>query len=142
MPETTLMNYTQLLQRLKFNLEGAKSAIESGECKTAEELDALKSYIDGLVDTVRKFQIAKEVYEKVVRTKEDVFKAMSITCYGNLGYCCGLSKQCSWRDACRQALRIDDRTYIEIKDNTIWQLLECADNKKKKTEPNGNRESY
>jgi len=131
MSEMTLMNYTQLLQRLKFNMEGAKSAIESGEYKSAEELDALKAYIDGLVDTVRKFQIAKEVYEKEVRTNEDIFKAMSITCYGNLGYCCGLSKECPWRDACRQALRIDDKAYVDIKENVIWQLLERANKRRK-----------
>ena len=126
MPEINLTNYTQLLQRLKFNLEGAKSAIESGEHKSAEELEALKAYINGLVDTVRKLQIAKEVHDKETLTNEDIYKAMSITCYGNLGYCCGLSKECPWRDTCRQALRIDDKTYVEIKENVIWQLLERA----------------
>lgn len=131
MPEMSLKNYTALLQRLKFNLEGARSAIESGECKSAEELEALKTYVSGLVDTVRKYQIAKEVYDKETLTKEDIYKAMSITCYGNLGYCCGLSKDCPWRDACRQALRIDDQTYVDIKENLIWQLMERASNREK-----------
>jgi hypothetical protein len=124
MPELTLMNYTQLLQRLKFNLDGAKSAIESGEYESVEELEGLNAYIKGLIDAIRKFQIAKELYDKDTLTNEDIYKAMSITCYGNLGYCCGLAKECLWRDACRQVLHIDDKTYVEIKENVIWQMLE------------------
>jgi hypothetical protein len=128
MPELSVVNYTRLLQRLKFNLDGARSVIESGEYGSAEELEALKVYIKELVEAVRKFQIAKEIYDKEKLTSEDIYKAMSITCYGDLGYCCGLSKGCPWRDACRQALHIDDETYLKIKQNVIWQMLEATTN--------------
>jgi hypothetical protein len=29
-----------------------------------------------------------------------------------------------WRDACRQALRIDDETYVEVKEAVIRHMLE------------------
>ena len=48
---------------------------------------------------------------------------MSITCFGDIGYCCGLTKACVWRDACRQALRIDDETYIAVKEAVIRHML-------------------
>jgi len=57
-------------------------------------------------------------------TKEDVLNAMSITCYGNLAYCCGLEKACPWRDMARAALRIDDETF-KSKENWIWNILKA-----------------
>lgn len=48
---------------------------------------------------------------------------MSITCYENIGYCCGLSKPCIWRDSCRQVLGIDDETYVQVKkEDEIWLI--------------------
>ena len=73
------------------------------------------------------------VQEKVMPTAEkmmkgekpsriDVLNAMSITCFGNLAYCCGLQKACPWRDMARAALRIDDETF-KSKENWIWSVL-------------------
>jgi len=55
-------------------------------------------------------------------SREEVLKAMSITCFGNLAYCCGLEKKCPWRDMARAALRIDDETF-KSKENWIWNVL-------------------
>jgi hypothetical protein len=121
-----LVNFDQLIKRLQFNLEGTESAIELVEYKSTEELEALEGYINELKDTIRKLEIAKEVAHKEMPTEDDVYQLMGITCYGNIGYCCALAKDCLWRDSCRQALGIDNETYVGIKEAVIWQLLERA----------------
>ena len=72
---------------------------------------------------VTKLESLKEIDQKVKRTKTDVKKAMSITCYKNIGYCCGLAKDCIMRDSCRQALEIDDETYVRVKEKVIWEMV-------------------
>lgn len=126
MAELALVNFDQLIKRLQFNLGSAKSAIELGEYKSTEELEALEGYVRELEDTIRKLEIAKEVAHKEMPTEDDIHHLMSITCYGDIGYCCGLTKDCLWRDSCRQALGIDDKTYVDVKKTVIWQLLEHA----------------
>ncbi len=124
MAELALVNFDRLIKRLQFNLQSAMSAVEPGEYKSAEGLEALESYINELKETIRKLEIAKEVAQKAMPTDEDVCRVMGITCYGNIGYCCGLAKECLWRDSCRQSLGIDDKNYVDIKESVIWQLLE------------------
>ena len=125
MAELALVNFDQLIKRLRFNLESAKSALEPQpeESKSSEDLEALRKYVHDMEDTVRKLEIANEVAQKEMPTDEDIRRVMGITCYGNIGYCCGLAKECIWRDSCRQALGIDDETYASIKEAVIWQLL-------------------
>jgi len=130
MAELALVNLDQIIKRLQFNLEGAKVALEPqpgeskpGESRSPEDLEVLRKYVHEMEDTVRKLEIAKEIAQKETPTDEDIHRLMGITCYGNLGYCCGLAKECIWRDSCRQALGIDDDTYANIKEAVIWQLL-------------------
>lgn len=54
-------------------------------------------------------------------SSDDLIKAMNITCYGNLMYCCGLSKNCIWRDAARAALHMGDSLYT-AKEKMIFDL--------------------
>ncbi len=72
---------------------------------------------------VTKLESLKEIDQKVRKTKADVKKAMSVTCYKNIGYCCGLAKDCIMRDSCRQALGIDDETYVRVKEKVIWEMI-------------------
>lgn len=65
----------------------------------------------------------KEIERKITKTKADVKKAMSVTFYKNIGYCCGLAKDCIMRDSCRQALGVDDETYIKAKEKVVWEML-------------------
>ena len=130
MTQLALVNFDQIIKRLRFNLEGAKAALEPqpGESKleesrSPEDLEVLRKYVHEMEDTVRKLEIASEVAQKEMPTDEDIRRVMGITCYGNIGYCCGLTKECIWRDSCRQALGIDDETYASIKEAVIWQLL-------------------
>ena len=119
-----LVNFDQLIGRLRFNLESAKSAIKHGEAESLEDCEALQDYVDKLEESIYKLEIAKEISQKERLDEEDIRRAMSITCYGNIGYCCGLTKVCLWRDSCRQALGIDDKTYVEVKEAVIQDMLE------------------
>ena len=121
---TALLNFDQMIDRLKFNLESARSAIEHGECQDPQDCEALRDYADKIEESIHKLEVARQISQKNRLDEEDVGKAMSITCFGDIGYCCGLTKACVWRDACRQALRIDDETYIAVKEAVIRHMLE------------------
>jgi len=73
--------------------------------------------------SVSKLKLLKGIEQKQQKSGEDVIQAMSVTCYGDIGYCCGLSDNCVWRDCCRQALGIDDQTYVQVKQKVVWQML-------------------
>jgi hypothetical protein len=121
---TALLNFDQMIGRLKFNLEGARSAIEHGECQDPQDYESLRDYADKIEESIHKLEVARQISQKNRLDEEDIGRAMSITCFRNIGYCCGLTKACVWRDACRQALRIDDETYIEVKEAVIQHMLE------------------
>lgn len=121
---TALVNFDQLIGRLKFNLASAKSAIESDELKSPENHEALLDYVNKLEESIHKLEVARDISQKERLDEQDVKRAMSITCYGDIGYCCALTKDCVWRDSCRQALSIDDDTYVEVKKEVIRQMLE------------------
>ena len=72
---------------------------------------------------VTKLESLREIEQKERKTKTDIKKVMSITCYKNIGYCCGLAKDCIMRDGCRQALGIDDENYIKFKEKVIWEMI-------------------
>jgi len=129
MTDARPISFSQLIKRSRFNLESAKNAVRFGENEQSD-VEALEIYIQNLEGDIRKLEIAQEVEQKQVPTQEDIVKVMGITCYANLGYCCGLDKVCIWRDSCRQALGISDRNYAEVKEATIWQMLSKADKKK------------
>lgn len=105
---STIVDFDRLIQKMEKNLKRVKSQ------ERREELE----------DYIQRLRLSKEVAEKELLTEEDIKKAMSVTCYENIGYCCGLSKPCIWRDSCRQALGIDDETYVEVKEAVIWEILE------------------
>lgn len=121
---TALVNFDQLIERLKFNLASAKSAIESEELKCPENYEALQDYVNKLEESIHKLEVARKISQKARLDEQDVKRAMGITCFGDIGYCCGLTKECVWRDSCRQALKIDDDTYVEVKEAVIRQMLE------------------
>ena len=120
---TALLNFDQMIGRLKFNLEGARSAIEHGECQDPQDYESLRDYADKIEESIHKLEVARQISQKNRLDEEDIGRAMSITCFGNIGYCCGLNEACVWRDACRQALRIDDGTYIAVKEAVIRHML-------------------
>jgi predicted metal-binding transcription factor (methanogenesis marker protein 9) len=61
-------------------------------------------------------------------TQRDVVNASAITCYGSLAYCCGLSKECIWRDAARAALHVTDPQFT-TKEDVMWVIIEHSGRK-------------
>jgi predicted metal-binding transcription factor (methanogenesis marker protein 9) len=112
-----LVDFDQLIAKLQKNLKRAKSTGKR------EQLE----------DYIRKLEICQQISEKEMVTEEDVTKAMSVTCYQNIGYCCGLEKPCLWRDSCRQALGIDDEVYVEVKEAVVWEILQRLSKKETRT---------
>ena len=55
----------------------------------------------------------------VVLTKEDIENAQKITCYNSLGFCCGLEKECVFRDSARATLDVTDE---EFNSKREWAL--------------------
>jgi len=107
MEKLSIMNFDEVILELK------EAISEEADEKEQRRLQRLASKLD----------LLKQIEEKVGKTKTDIKKAMSITCYKNIGYCCGLAKNCFMRDSCRQALGIDDETYINVKEKMIWEMM-------------------
>ena len=107
MKKLGIMNFDEVI------LEVKEAISEEEDEREQRRLQRLASKLD----------LLKQIEQKVRKTKTDVKKAMSITCYKNIGYCCGLAKDCIMRDGCRQALGIDDENYIKVKENVIWEMI-------------------
>jgi len=108
MEKLDVMNFDEVILELK-------------EVISEEEDDKERRRLQRLVT---KLEALREIEQKARKTKTDVKKAMSITCYKNIGYCCGLAKDCIMRDSCRQVLDIDDETYMRVKEKVIWEMIE------------------
>jgi len=107
MEKLCIMNFDEVILELKEVIS------EEEDEKEQRRFQSLASKLGSL----------KEIEQKARKTKADVKKAMSVTCYKNIGYCCGLAKDCIMRDSCRQALGIDDETYIKVKEKVIWEMI-------------------
>jgi predicted metal-binding transcription factor (methanogenesis marker protein 9) len=105
-----------------------QTILELKEAISEEEDEKEKRRLQRLLS---KFVVLKGIEQRATKTKTDVKKAMSITCYKNLGYCCGLAKDCYMRDGCRQALGVDNETYVRIKEKMIWEMLQYLSQGKK-----------
>jgi hypothetical protein len=56
-------------------------------------------------------------------TDFEIKAILRLTCYGHIGYCCGLQKTCPWRDAALGLLHITPEEYIKAKDQCQRYLL-------------------
>jgi len=54
---------------------------------------------------------------------KDVQEAMTLTCYDNLAFCCGPSKECPYQFSVLEALGIDPNDFAEFKVNAINKYL-------------------
>jgi predicted metal-binding transcription factor (methanogenesis marker protein 9) len=106
-------DFDQLIKKVEKNL---------GRARSTEKRKGIEDHIEGL-------KVSREIAQKQMLTERDVRRAMSVTCYENVGCCCGLEKPCLWRHSCRQALGIDDETYVEVRAAVIWEILECLNKK-------------
>jgi len=53
-------------------------------------------------------------------------RAMAITCYGSLAYCCGLEKKCPIRDEALRLLGLSEADYLKIKRYMHNKFIEYA----------------
>jgi len=59
----------------------------------------------------------------VIENKEDIEEIMKLTCYGSLAYCCGLEKNCPYRDMVLKLLGISKKEYLELKKSFHEQII-------------------
>jgi len=60
------------------------------------------------------------VYKSVIE------KAMALTCYGSLAYCCSLDKRCANRDRALELLGLTNEDYQKLKENFHRMIIEYA----------------
>ena len=100
--------------------------------KTNDAFDTLKIERDALINerNIQRQKMDKE-YESTLKiisnmqnmilkyaahnkfTETQIKEVLSITCYGNLAYCCGLQKNCIRRNTALQILHIDPEDYVK-----------------------------
>jgi len=68
--------------------------------------------------------IGSERIQPVFQSIQD--KAMAITCYGSLAYCCGLEKKCTIRDEALRLLGLSEEDYLKIKKYMHNKFIEYA----------------
>ena len=107
MPELNLIDFPQVVSELKSIIA------EEPDRRERRSMEKLLS----------KLELLRKIEGKTSKAETDIKKAMSITCYGSLAYCCGLAKECFMRDGCRQALGIDDETYVGVKERMVREML-------------------
>jgi predicted metal-binding transcription factor (methanogenesis marker protein 9) len=76
--------------------------------------------------TIEKLKMLKEIEGKDRLTEDDIRRAMRPTCFSSLAYCCGLEKQCLWRDSALQALKISPSRFKEMKDKFTKELIDSV----------------
>ena len=76
------------------------------------EQDKVKGQYDAQLKLVNSLIALEEKYAgKEKFSEEELKEIQKVTCYGSLGYCCGLQKKCFQRDVVRDILKISDENY-------------------------------
>lgn len=99
-------------------MEGIEQLIKQVEEGRDKAIDEERERARILID---KLQILRK-YSSGVGSREEVEELMNVTCFGNLAYCCGLEKQCFWRDTVRTILGISDEDFCS-KEKWIWEVV-------------------
>ena len=112
---------TDLERELRKAIEELKKRGDERSIKMASTYEArLKQLVEKVLP----------VYEKTKKgeplTLDDLINAMSLTCFGNIMYCCAASKPCPWRDSALSALGIDEATYTRMKRLYLFPFLKSA----------------
>lgn len=92
-------------------------------------LGALQTHINkqkaDIKDVENKIKIINhfkdEDYTKFTDT--EIKTILSLVCYNNIAYCCGLQKTCIWRDAVLNLMKLTPEEYIKAKDQCQRYLL-------------------
>lgn len=95
--------------------------------KTRQEMERyFKKEIDKINQESHGFNYKMGVVEKYLENKpkslNELKQLYSILCFGSIGFCCGLSKPCVWRDFVRTILGINSTTYKKTKEKFGYQF--------------------
>jgi predicted metal-binding transcription factor (methanogenesis marker protein 9) len=74
--------------------------------------------IQAKIDIIEKYAGRKPLY-----TKEETIEILGLVCYGNLGYCCGLQKDCIWRNTVLNIFVISPDEYVDAKIHCQKELI-------------------
>jgi carboxypeptidase C (cathepsin A) len=111
---------------------------ESDEEVKAQKLKLLE--LDKIVEALEEHKKEQEVDTEDTQKKIDLLNKyrdteppfnngqsediLSLTCYGQISYCCGLSKTCVWRDSVLNLFKISPKDYERIKNECHEKLVE------------------
>jgi len=98
------------MDELITKLEGSISAMKEGH---KADLDVFRERLDIL----KKYNRQKQF------TEEDQKAILSLLCYDDFGYCCGLSKPCLWRNAAMDLFGISPEKFKKVKEDAGKLLL-------------------
>lgn len=96
-------------------IDAIRKTLQKHINKQAEELSKITT----------KLNIISEFNDKdyTIFSDADIKKILSLTCYNNIAYCCGLQKVCIWRDAVLNLLQLTPEEYIKAKNQCQRYLL-------------------
>jgi len=80
-----------------------------GEQRRAQEAELVD--IQDKINIIKKYQNNHDILNS--KQKKEI---LSLTCYGQIGYCCSLEKNCMWRNAAMKLLKISPKDYVRAKD--------------------------
>ena len=106
--------------------------------RTKELLESFAKQLEKLVIDIRQraeseaefYTAIMNVVKEILEGKRPLEDIIHICCYGNLGYCCGLEKDCPFRNLVLEVLGIDKDEYKELKE-LFGKLLIDPEKRKK-----------
>jgi len=95
-----------------------------------EKIQQLSEFIDDEIKSndmkikklLKTLNILIKYKDRKPSTKEEIKEVMSMTCFDNIAYCCGIKKDCFWRDLVLLILRIDKKEFKKAKDEFGFEL--------------------
>ena len=91
-------------------------------------VETLKKYKSGKEEEAKEMQVKIDIIEKYTGrkppyTKEEAQEILSLCCYNNISYCCGLQKGCVWRDTVLNIFAISPDDYVSAKTNCQKEMM-------------------
>ena len=93
----------------------------------ANDIEKIKEAVLLIADSSVKSDLSEKlkIMERVegLTKTERVKEAQKLTCWGNMAYCCAVSKGCPWLLATLKACGISHNKYTSIKEGLDWYTL-------------------
>jgi len=109
------------LAKIGRELEEEKEKLINSEIENAKK--RVSAMYDPLLKKIE--SVVKEIVDS-----GDANKVVKLVCYENLGFCCGLEKECPFRDIVLLALGIDKEEYKDLKEK-FGEMLVTEEGRKR-----------